>query len=84
MVLAKGARDIHSGQCTLADGATSGLPILAAVLAVDITLLALILIGLIRRQDQEFGLGRMLFRQGVAWIVIALLAEVPTVVSYIL
>ncbi|VDB95647.1 unnamed protein product [Peniophora sp. CBMAI 1063] len=81
LVLATGARDSHSGMCTLADGATSGLPILAAVLAVDLTLLSLILIGLIRRQESRaFGLGRMLWKQGIVWIVVASLAEVPTVV----
>ena len=72
LVLAKGARDIHSGSCTLGDGATSGLPILAAVLAIDLTLLSLILIGLFRRQESRtLGLGKMLWKQGIVWIVVA-------------
>lgn len=82
LVLAQGSRDGHSGMCTLADGARSGLPILAAVLAFDLILLSLILIGLIRRREsRKFGLGRMLWRQGIVWIVVASFSEIPTVVS---
>lgn len=82
LVLAQGSRDVHSGVCTLSDGATSGLPILAAVLAIDLIFLSLILVGLIRRRESRtFGLGRMLWTQGIVWIVVASLSELPTVVS---
>ncbi|KAI0056988.1 hypothetical protein BV25DRAFT_1920530 [Artomyces pyxidatus] len=51
------------------------------ILASDVILLLLMLAGLIRaRTARKFGLWKLLFHQGVAWLSIAAIAEVPTVV----
>ena len=77
----RGMRDPLSGVCGISNSASSGLPILTAVLVADVTLLGLILLGLVLRHGHiTFGIGKMLWHQGVIWIVVATVAEVPTVV----
>jgi len=47
----------------------------------DIVLFSLMLIGLLRlgfHERSAFGMGRLLWRQGLIWLLIATLAEVPT------
>jgi len=53
------------------------------MLSTDIVLLVIMLIGLLRRGFHErsaFGIGRLLWRQGLIWLLIATLAEVPPTV----
>ena len=77
----KGVRDSQSGACTLANGTTSVLPILTSVLVIDLSLLSLILFALVRLPTtRAVGIGKMLWRQGLVWLVAAAVVELPTVV----
>jgi hypothetical protein len=52
-------------------------------LVTDIALLLIMLIGLLRLGFHEpgvYGLGRLLWRQGIVWLFIATIAEIPPVV----
>jgi len=52
-------------------------------LVTDVTLLLIMLIGLLRLGFHErgvFGLGRLMWRQGLVWLFLATIAEVPPVV----
>ncbi|KAI0315768.1 hypothetical protein OF83DRAFT_1173509 [Amylostereum chailletii] len=54
------------------------LPNTAGGLAVDVVLLTFMLAGLLRRrQARAFGLWRTLWKQGLIWILLATIAEVP-------
>ncbi|KAH9967689.1 hypothetical protein BJV74DRAFT_868934 [Russula compacta] len=58
-------------------------PNIIVTLITDITLLTVMLLGLLRiRSDGggRFGLGGLLWRQGVIWILLASIAELPTAV----
>ncbi|KAI9508556.1 hypothetical protein F5148DRAFT_887982 [Russula earlei] len=52
-------------------------------LAADIALLLIMLVGLLRLNSHErtaFGMGRFLWRQGLIWLLIATIAEIPPTV----
>ncbi|KAN0118624.1 hypothetical protein V8E52_005047 [Russula decolorans] len=53
-----------------------------AVLITDVILLLIVLIGLLRLHGSggSFALGRLLWKQGVIWLLIATVAEVPPTV----
>jgi len=54
-----------------------------ATLSTDIILIVIMLIGLLRlgfHERRAFGLGRLMWRQGLIWLLIATLAQVPPVV----
>jgi len=58
-----------------------------AMLAADIILLLVMLVGLFRLHRHvggKFGLAQVLWRQGVIWFLIAIAAEVPPVMFAIL
>ncbi|KAN0118569.1 hypothetical protein V8E52_004992 [Russula decolorans] len=61
-------------------------PSIIAILITDIVLLLIVFIGLLRLQGSgvSFALGRLLWKQGVIWLLIATVAEVPPTVLIIL
>jgi len=62
-------------------------PSIIATLITDIILLLIVLIGLLRLLRDcggSFALGRLLWKQGVIWLLIATVAEVPPMVFIIL
>ncbi|KAI0056981.1 hypothetical protein BV25DRAFT_1902914, partial [Artomyces pyxidatus] len=51
------------------------------ILVSDVVLLSLMLAGLTRTKNARmYGLWRLLFHQGVAWLALAAIAEIPTVI----
>ncbi|KZV76779.1 hypothetical protein PENSPDRAFT_343108 [Peniophora sp. CONT] len=68
------------GSCISFD-AYAFLPNAAGVLGSDALLLGLTLVGLLRmREDRKFGIARFLYRQGIVWLIVAVLVEVPVVI----
>ncbi|KAF8491229.1 hypothetical protein F5888DRAFT_1866334 [Russula emetica] len=57
-----------------------------SILISDIVLLLIVFIGLLRLHDSggTFALGRLLWKQGVLWLLIATVAEVPPMVLIVL
>ncbi|KZV74190.1 hypothetical protein PENSPDRAFT_749496 [Peniophora sp. CONT] len=67
--------------CVLKDSVHASLPLLSATFAVDAVLLSLMLVGLMRRREaRKFGMWRFLVKQGLVWLAVATVAELPTVV----
>jgi len=65
----------------------SSKPTLIVMLVTDVTLLLIMLIGLLRLRhhlSSMFGLTRLLWRQGLIWLLIATVVEVPPVVFIVL
>ncbi|KAH9956523.1 hypothetical protein BC827DRAFT_1270889 [Russula dissimulans] len=61
----------------------SNKPNFIVALCTDIVLLVIMLVGLLRlgfHERSAFGMGRLMWRQGLIWLLIATLAEVPTAV----
>ncbi|KZV76808.1 hypothetical protein PENSPDRAFT_679826 [Peniophora sp. CONT] len=57
----------------------------AGILGSDALLLLLMLIGILRmREARRFGIARFLFRQGVVWLALAMLVEVPVLAFAVL
>jgi len=68
--------------CMIRDTERSKLNIIATLIT-DVILLVIMLIGLIRSRHyggDTFGLGQLLWKQGVIWLVLASIAEVPPTV----
>jgi len=61
-------------------------PGLVSMLITDISLLLIMLVGLfrLRRHGSAFGLNQVLWRQGVLWLLLATVADVPPVVFVLL
>ncbi|KAH9173730.1 hypothetical protein EDB89DRAFT_685629 [Lactarius sanguifluus] len=63
----------------------SGLVGAAAILAADIMLLMIMLIGLLRHaHGSSIGIRNLLYKQCIIWIVLAAVVEIPPLVFYIL
>ncbi|KAH9956524.1 hypothetical protein BC827DRAFT_1270890 [Russula dissimulans] len=61
----------------------SNKPNFIVALCTDIVLLVIMLVGLLRlgfHERSAFGMGRLMWRQGLIWLLIATLAEVPPTV----
>jgi hypothetical protein len=68
--------------CTLLNLETNK-PAVISTLATDVVLLSIMIIGLFRMHletDSVFALGRVLWKQGLIWLVVATLAAVPPTV----
>jgi len=59
---------------------------LVSMLVTDVSLLLIMLVGLfrLRRHGSSFGLNQVLWRQGVLWLLLATVAEVPPTVFILL
>ena len=67
--------------CVRVNLVQAGLPALATTFTIDALLLLLMLFGLCRRREaRRFGLGGFLLKQGLVWLALATMAELPTVV----
>lgn len=76
-----GAGAQHDEGCFRVNIVQASLPALMATFIIDALLLLLMLIGLfLRREACRFGLGGLLLKQGLIWLVVAITAELPTVV----
>jgi len=53
---------------------------ITVTVATDITLLILMLLGLLRSRQRNFGIVRYLWVQGLIWLIAATIAEIPAVV----
>ncbi|VDB95646.1 unnamed protein product [Peniophora sp. CBMAI 1063] len=81
IVIASASWDSQMHACTLKDGVHASLPLLSATFGVDAVLLLLMLIGLVRRREaRKFGMWAFLMKQGLVWLIVAAVAELPTVV----
>lgn len=72
--------------CNVFNSGNSKLNIVSAVVT-DLVLLLAVLVGLIRLRSYcsgTFDMGRLLWKQGVMWLLLATLAEVPPTVLIIL
>jgi len=87
-VLIQGVVRVHSDWadflpgCILLNSHSTKLNIIAS-LVTDILLLLIVLVGLLRFHSDglgTYGIGRLLWKQGVAWILLATAAEVPPAV----
>ncbi|KAI0312136.1 hypothetical protein OF83DRAFT_685514 [Amylostereum chailletii] len=79
-VTIKGTWDPTHASCVIL-GITNNMVNFSTVLAVDFLLLAAMLSGLLRYRDAGmYRLWRMLWSQGIIWVLLAKVAEVPTVV----
>ncbi|KZV73731.1 hypothetical protein PENSPDRAFT_270486 [Peniophora sp. CONT] len=66
----------------VAFGSYNHLPCTIAILATDMALMAMMLLGLLRLWEaRQLGLVRFLYRQGVLWLALAMIAGHPTVVA---
>jgi len=68
--------------CVISDTERSK-PTIIVTLITDVILLVIMLVGLIRIRQYgggAFGLGRLLWKQGVIWLLLATIAEVPPTV----
>ena len=82
MVDSMASWDVQGNSCNLPTPAPTTLPLLATTLGIDLSLLLFMLYGLFRRRDaRRWGIWRLLWTQGVVWLVIAFVTEVPTVVG---
>jgi len=85
--LSEGAARIRSGwdnqqNCCVIRDAESNKPTMIVMLATDVILLLTMFVGLIRllgRGGGTFELGRLLWRQGVIWLVLGIAAELTPV-----
>jgi len=86
--LIQGAVRLRSGWVPASRGCVpleteSSKPTLIAMLVTDVTLLLIMLVGLLRlryHRSNMFGLTQLLWRQGLIWLLIATVVEVPPVV----
>ncbi|VDB92329.1 unnamed protein product [Peniophora sp. CBMAI 1063] len=61
------------------------VPNVAGVLASDALLLVLMLVGILRmREARHFGIARFLYRQGVVWLLLVMIVEIPALIFAIL
>ena len=81
VVIASATWETEMHGCVLEDSEHASLPLLSATFAVDTVLLLLMLVGLMqRREARRHGVWRFLMNQGLVWLSIAAVAELPTVV----
>ncbi|KAI0311761.1 hypothetical protein OF83DRAFT_722419 [Amylostereum chailletii] len=79
IVLAKGDWDFTKPACSILESADN-LPNTAGALIVDAVFLFVMLVGLLRRREARlFGLWPLLWKQGIIWLFLAIIAEVPAV-----
>ncbi|KAI0281967.1 hypothetical protein BGY98DRAFT_1094578 [Russula aff. rugulosa BPL654] len=71
----------EKGVCVLLNAETSK-PNIISSLVTDVALLLIMLVGLfrLRREGTAFGAGRILWNQGLIWLSLATVAEVPSTV----
>ncbi|KAI0056980.1 hypothetical protein BV25DRAFT_1470006 [Artomyces pyxidatus] len=80
IALGRSHLDPSTGACLNTD-TQRALANAAGILVSDLVLLALMLAGLARSRDARmFGISKLLFHQGIAWLALAAVAEIPTVV----
>ncbi|KAI0064418.1 hypothetical protein BV25DRAFT_1914609 [Artomyces pyxidatus] len=77
VIVARSEWDNDSGGCQISDTDDSRINV-TVTLITDTVLLTIMIVGLRRQRDHE--LGRMLFNQGVLWLCLATISEVPPVV----
>ncbi|KAH9984315.1 hypothetical protein BJV74DRAFT_586937 [Russula compacta] len=85
-VRVRSAWDPAQGEC-VAFSIESSKPNIIVTLITDIILLLTMLIGLLRLRIQSgdvFGIASLLWKQGLIWLLLATIAEVPTAVFIIL
>lgn len=81
VIIATASWETEMQGCVLKDSVHASLPLLSATFAADTVLLALMLVGLVRRREaRKFGMWRFLVKQGLVWLAVAAVAELPTVV----
>ncbi|KAI0316407.1 hypothetical protein OF83DRAFT_1084284 [Amylostereum chailletii] len=80
MIATRGEWDPINNACLVLK-TEDNLPNTTGGLIVDVGLLLIMLIGLLRRREaRKFGLWQILWTQGLIWLVLATIAEVPSVV----
>jgi len=78
--------DVFLAQCIVTNSESNRLNLIVFLIT-DIVLLLIVLIGLLRMRhhgDSTFGIRRLLWKQGVLWLLLATVAEVPGGVFIIL
>ncbi|KAI0315763.1 hypothetical protein OF83DRAFT_1084733 [Amylostereum chailletii] len=80
VIVAKATYDPVSGICVILRS-EENLPNGICGLVVDVLLLGAMLVGLFRRREaSRFGVWKMLWKQGLVWMVLATVAELPSVI----
>ncbi|KAI0308805.1 hypothetical protein OF83DRAFT_167021 [Amylostereum chailletii] len=80
LIVARAEWSDAAGTCAVG-ATTQNLPNTIAGLVVDTTLLGMMLVGLLRwREARNYGVWQVLWKQGLLWVLLATIAEVPTVV----